>query len=95
MAEKFPTGISFQRLSDFPLDSASLFNTLNQAENYVSSEVSYNGQLIHIKDARTEEEIDNNTNIYEEDYYVDYYHQLRPICSFTYKAIGLFLNFLY
>ena len=61
-----PTGMSFQRLGQFPLDSSSLYNTLAEAMDYVQNNpTAYPGQMIYIADARTEEEIANGVAPHE------------------------------
>ena len=53
-----PTGMSFQRLGKFPLDSSAIHNTLAEAMNYVNNNpTAYPGQILYVADARTEEEI--------------------------------------
>lgn len=80
MANLLPTGLSFQRLDSFPLDSSCLHATLADAENFASSDpTAYNGQILIIIDARTQEEIDNN---------VDAYLKLMYIDNGTLKEIG-------
>ena len=61
-----PTGMSFQRLGQFPLDSSSVYKTLAEAMDYVQNNpTAYPGQIIYVADARTEEEIVNNVEAYE------------------------------
>ena len=58
-----PTGMSFQRLGQFPLDSSSVYKTLAEAMDYVQNNpTAYPGQMIYVADARTEEEIANNAD---------------------------------
>ena len=58
MSNKFPTGRAFQRLNETPLDETMIFDTLAQAEYYACCDpTAYSGQIIHVKDARTLEEI--------------------------------------
>ena len=72
MANKFPVGQSFQRLTNSPLDATTVFDTLAQAQDYAANNpTAYSGQVIHVKDARTDEEILSDTNIYEESCYID------------------------
>ena len=53
-----PTGMSFQRLGQFPMDSSSVYKTLAEAMDYVQNNpTAYPGQVIYVADARTEEEI--------------------------------------
>ena len=93
MIDKFPTSKSFQRLTNFPLDETTVFDTLVQAQDYASNNnTAYRGQIVHVKDARTNEEILNNINAYEKTYYINYYNELVSICSFTYETIGLLLH---
>ena len=51
--------------------------------------------MIHIKDARTSLEINDNANIYEETCYIDLLKNIVPICSFTYEAMGIFFDIIY
>ena len=96
MSNKFPTGRAFQRLNETPLDETMIFDTLVQAEYYACCDpTAYSGQIIHVKDARTLEEIKNNINIYEDSFYIDYHYKLKPICSFTYKAMNAFFDLMY
>ena len=61
-----PTGMSFQRLGQFPLDSSSIHATLAEAMDYVQNNpTAYPGQMLYIADARTEEEIANGVAPYE------------------------------
>ena len=61
-----PTGMSFQRLGQFPLDSSSVYKNLAEAMDYVQNNpTAYPGQIIYVADARTEEEIVNNAEAYE------------------------------
>ena len=61
-----PTGMSFQRLGQFPLDSSSVHATLAEAMAYVQNNpTAYPGQILYIADARTEEEIANDVAIYD------------------------------
>jgi surface protein len=96
MANKIPTNVSFQRLTNKPLDPSSIANTFNEAEHYARNSVlSYEGQIIHVNDARIEEDINNNINIYEKDYYIDNNKNIVPICELSYKSIGMLIDALY
>ena len=95
MANKIPISTGFQRLTDEPLDSSSIANNLNEAKDYAkNSALSYDGQIIHINDARTEEDINNNVNIYEGDYYINN-KNIFPVCQLSYKSIGMLIDTLY
>ena len=80
----FPIGQSFQRLNDSPLDSYTLFTTLKEAEDFIRTNNSpvHNGQLIHIKDARTEKEKLNGVKVYECVFYVDMFKRSFDLFSF-------------
>ena len=96
MANKFPTNQSFQRLTNFPLDETTVFDTLAQAQDYAKNNpTAYKGQVVHVKDARTDTEINNDVNIYEETCYIDLIKNIVPICSFSYEAMGLFFDIIY
>ena len=96
MANKFPTNQSFQRLTNFPLDETTVFDTLAQAQDYAKNNpTAYKGQVVHVKDARTDTEINNDVNIYEETCYIDLLKNIVPICSFTYEAMGIFFDIIY
>ena len=96
MANKFPTNQSFQRLNNAPLDETVVFDTFAQAQDYASNNpTAYKGQVIHVKDARTSSEINDNANIYEETCYIDLLKNIVPICSFTYEAMGIFFDIIY
>ena len=95
MVNKTPIGQSFQRLNNIPLDETMMFDTLAQAKDYVKNNPTvYKGQIIHVKDARSLKELNDGVNVYETSYYVDYYKELKPICSFTYEAMTLFFDLL-
>ena len=86
--KKFPTGLPFQRLDSFPLDDTSIVDTLQEAKDYVSNNgVAYQGQIIFVKDARSDEEIEQENKSYVGFFYVDYYKNLRPLCVFNYYPI--------
>ena len=96
MVNKFPTNQSFQRLTNFPLDETTVFDTLAQAQDYAKNNpTAYKGQVLHVKDARTDTEINNDVNIYEETCYIDLLKNIVPICSFSYEAMGLFFDIIY
>lgn len=95
MVNKFPTRQLFQRLNNFPLDETTVFDTLAQAQDYAKNNpTAYRGQIIHIKDARTEEEIANDIGIYEKSCYIDYYNEIKPICNFSQEVIDLFYDIM-
>ena len=96
MANKFPIGNQFQRLNNFPLDETTVFDTLAQAQDYASNNpTAYSGQVIHVKDARTDEEKLSDANIYEESYYIDNNKEIKPICSFSLEALGVLFDLMY
>jgi surface protein len=96
MANKFPTNQSFQRLNNSPLDETMIFDTLAQAQDYASNNpTAYEGQVIHVKNARTADEINEEVLMYEETCYIDIHKNVKPICSFTYEAMGMFFNLMY
>ena len=77
-----PTGMSFQRLGQFPLDSSSLYNTLAEAMNYVQNNpTAYPGQMIYIADARTQEEIDNGVEAYESMHMITANKEIKLVVS--------------
>ena len=95
MNNKFPISQSFQRLTESPLDETTVFNTLAQTQDYANNNpTSYKGQIIHIKDARSIKEIEDGINAYEESCYIDNNNIIKPICSFTYKPLGLLFNLM-
>ena len=95
MNNKFPINHSFQRLINSPLDSTVVFDTISQAEKYANNNpTSYKGQIIHIKDARTPSEIENNINVYEASCYIDNNNKIKPICPITYKTLGTFFDMM-
>ena len=48
-----PTGMSFQRLGQFPLDSTAIHNTLAEAMDYAKNNpTAYPGQILYVADAR-------------------------------------------
>ena len=95
MNNKFPTGLSFQRLDSFPLDDTCIAETLQEAKDYAAnSPVSYKGQILCVKDARSDEEIASENKSYIEFFYIDYYKNLRPICVFNYYPIITLMNIM-
>ena len=77
-----PTGMSFQRLGKFPLDSSSLYNTLAEAMDYVQNNpTAYPGQVIYVADARTEEEIINNADPHEAMFMITAEKQIKLVVS--------------
>ena len=96
MANKFPINQSFQRLNNKPLDETTVFNTLAQAQDYAKNNpTSYVGQIIHIKDFRTNEEKNNNVEKYGVSCYIDTDKDIKPICSFTYRSLNTFFDLMY
>ena len=96
MANKFPIGQSFQRLNNEPLDSTTVFNTMAQAQEYAKNNpTAYRGQIIHVKDARTIEDLGNGVDIYGESCYIDSNKDVRPICSFTYSVLDVFFDVMH
>ena len=96
MIDKFPIGQSFQRLNDCPLDATTVFDTLAQAQDYAKNNpTAYRGQIIHVKDARTDKEIESGTFVYEESCFINSLKDVEPICSFTYEAMGVFFDLMY
>lgn len=104
--EELIPGISSTMIQNFRVDeyeefsvSSSknlVFNTRNEAENYARNDAdAYHGQIIHIKDARTQAEKNNSVKVYEETCYIDYNKAVQTICSFTYTALGQLLDILY
>ena len=72
MASLLPTGKSYERLGNFPLDSSSIKSTLEEAIDYASNNpTAYHGQIIFIIDARTQDEITTNVEIYCKLMYID------------------------
>ena len=95
MANKFPIGQSLQRLNNEPLDSTSVFNTMAQAKEYAKNNpTAYRGQIIHVKDARNEEEIIDNVKAYEKTCYINSDKDVKPICSITDKIIDIFFDIM-
>ena len=90
MAVKFPISQSFQRITNKPLDPSFFFETMSDAQNYAyDSPISYEGQLIFIKDARTQAElIDNTIKSYSGYYYIGRDREICPMCNFTIDKIN-------
>jgi hypothetical protein len=66
---KFPTGLSFQRLGSFPLDSSSVIGTRAQLEDYIANDPrSYAGQVVYV--------IEEN-----EMFFLDANMEIKPISS--------------
>ena len=80
MASLLPTGKSYERLGNFPLDSSSIKSTLEEAIDYASNNpTAYHGQIIFIVDARTQDEITSNVEIYGKLMYIDNDNTLQEI----------------
>ena len=80
MASLLPTGKSYERLGNFPLDSSSIKSTLEEAIDYASNNpTAYHGQIIFIVDARTQDEITANVEIYCKLMYIDNDNTLQEI----------------
>ena len=80
MAGLLPTGKSYERLGNFPLDSSSIKSTLEEAIDYASNNpTAYHGQIIFIVDARTQDEITTNVEIYGKLMYIDNDNTLQEI----------------
>ena len=94
MADKIPIGLPFQRLSDAPLDSTSVFETYNEALDYANNNAtSYIYQLIYVKDARTDEEITNGVEIYSKLFYIDI-DGLKEPCIFKRETLDLLFELI-
>ena len=77
-----PTGMSFQRLGQFPLDSSAIHNTLADAKDYASNNpTAYPGQILYVADARSEEEIAANIEPSESLYMVTASGELKLVVS--------------
>ena len=95
MVNKFPTDQSFQRLNNSPLDETMIFDTLVQAQDYANNNLTvYEGQIIHIKDARTNEEIINSIDAYESSCYINSNKKIIPICSLSNMAINILYDII-
>ena len=90
MANKFPIGQSFQRLTNSPLDPSKIFDTLEAAENYaMNGPTSYVGQIIYIKDVRTNREIQENVSKKDGLFIIDNYKTLRPLFKFILSTLKM------
>ena len=77
-----PTGMSFQRLGQFPLDSSSTYNTLAEAMAYVQNNpTAYPGQVLYVADARSEEEINAGIEASESLFMVTANKELKLVVS--------------
>ena len=77
-----PTGMSFQRLGQFPLDSTAIHNTLAEAMDYAKNNpTAYPGQILYVADARSEEEIAANVEPSESLYMVTASGELKLVVS--------------
>lgn len=77
-----PTGMSFQRLGSFPLDSSSVYKTLMDAQNYAfNNPTAYAGQILYVEDARTEEEIQASIEAYESLFMITANKELKLVVS--------------
>ena len=77
-----PTGMSFQRLGQFPLDSTAIHNTLAEAMDYAKNNpTAYPGQILYVADARSQEEIDANIEPSESLYMVTASGELKLVVS--------------
>jgi hypothetical protein len=95
MNNKFPTGLSFQRLGSFPLDNTCIIDTLQEAKDYAANNpTAYQGQIICVKDARSDEEINSENKSYMNFFYIDYYKNLRSLCIFSYYPIVALINIM-
>lgn len=80
MASLLSTGKAYERLGNFPLDSSSIKSTLEEAIDYASNNpTAYHGQIIFIIDARTQDEITANVEIYGKLMYIDNDNTLQEI----------------
>ena len=77
-----PTGMSFQRLGQFPLDSTAIHNTLAEAIDYAKNNpTAYPGQILYVADARSQEEIAANIEPSESLYMVTASGELKLVVS--------------
>ena len=77
-----PTGMSFQRLGSFPLDSSSVYKTLMDAQKYAfNNPTAYAGQILYVEDARTEEEIVAGIEAYESLFMITANKELKLVVS--------------
>jgi hypothetical protein len=72
-----------------------VFDNLQAAQEHALSESSFHGQLLFVKDARTQEEKDNEVGVYDDVFYVDYYRQLKTICPFNEETMVLLIDILH
>ena len=96
MTIKFPTTQQFQRISDKPLDASFYFETRLDAQDYAyDSPISYEGQLIFIKDARTTKELrDDTIKAYSGYFYIGRNSEICSMCNFTMSKINDLLYIL-
>ena len=96
MAIKVPTSQQFQRISDKPLDPSFYFENRLEAQDYIyTSPIAYEGQLIFIKDARTDEEKSDDTiKIYSNYFYIGRNNEICSMCNFTMNKINDLLYIL-
>ena len=79
--EIFPTIHSFQRLGNFPLDKTFHQADLSAVEEYINGAAYYEGQLLYILDARTQEEKDGGVELYSDIFFVDKERNLQGISN--------------
>ena len=72
-----------------------VFDNLQAAQEHALSESSFHGQLLFVKDARTQEEKDGGVSVYDDVFYVDYYRQLKTICPFNEETMVLLIDILH
>ena len=96
MAIKVPTTQQFQRISDKPLDPSFYFENRLEAQDYIyTSPIAYEGQLIFIKDARTDDEVlDNTIKAYSDYFYIGRNNEICSMCNFTIDKINDLLYIL-
>ena len=87
---KVPTSQQFQRISDKPLDPSFYFENRLEAQDYIyTSPIAYEGQLIFIKDARTDDEVlDNTVKVYGGYFYIGRNNEICSMCDFTVDKIN-------
>ena len=84
----FPIGKSFQRLNNFPLDNAYVFETLIEAEQYaIHNKTAYEGQIVYVKDARSIDENGEGAESYDGLFVIDHYKTLRPLFKFILSTL--------
>jgi hypothetical protein len=90
MVVKLPTTQQFQRISDKPLDPSFYFENRLEAQDYIyTSPIAYEGQLIFIKDARTDQEKFNDTvKVYSGYFYIGRNNEICSMCDFTIDKIN-------